>query len=83
MGGRFTKATVLRIAVAGYITSALVTTNTVLVSRVNGSAVAVSFTIALCWAYAVAAVAKTDTMGKLAYATASAAGCATTLWSFQ
>ena len=72
-----------RIVVAGFITSALVTSNTVLVSRLSLPAVAVSFTIALCWAYAVQAVSKADTMGKLAYATASAAGCATTLWAFS
>lgn len=73
---------VLRVVTSGFITSALVSTNTILVSRVHGSAVAVSFTIALCWAYAVSAVSQTDTMGKLAYATASAAGCATTIGLF-
>ena len=73
----------VKLAVSGFVTSALVTTNTVLVSRLNISAVAVSFTIALCWAYAVAAVAKAETMGKLTYAAASAAGCTTTILLFQ
>jgi len=70
----------IRIAVSGFVTSALVASNTILVSRVSPSAVGVSFAISLCWAYAVGSVAKTDTVGRLTYAAASAAGCGVALW---
>ena len=70
----------IRLAVSGFVTSALVASNTILVSRLSPQAVGVSFTISLCWAYAVGNVAKADTYGRVTYAAASAAGCGVALW---
>jgi hypothetical protein len=68
-------SSILRVACTGFCVSALVTYNTLLVSRLDTAAPAVSFTIALTWAFAVGEVAKTGTLGKLAYAAASTLGC--------
>jgi hypothetical protein len=70
----------IRLAVSGFVTSALVASNTILVSRLSPQAVGVSFAISLCWAYAVGNVAKADTYGRVTYAAAAAAGCGAALW---